>query len=129
VNIAPISWVSLVGGKPPRLVLCALNRHDTCRNLLAFGEFTVNIPHSGIQKKIASCAAELPPTSSENEMARFSLLASCHVDVPMIGECRSNLECVVAEATDIGNSTLFTCEVRAAYIDEGIEGNARAVFM
>ncbi len=129
VNIAPISWVSLVGGKPPRLVLCALNRHDTCRNLLAFGELTVNVPNSSLQREIAACAAELPPTTSENDLAHLSLLASCHVAVPIIGECRSNLECVVKGASDIGASTLFICEVLAAYIDQGISGSDRDVFL
>ena len=70
---------------------------DTAANVLATGEFVVNIPPFEREVLEKVCVVGLPfaPGVNELEKARLTAIASKVVKPPRIAECRSHFECKV----------------------------------
>jgi flavin reductase (DIM6/NTAB) family NADH-FMN oxidoreductase RutF len=65
---------------------------DTCNNVLATGEFVVNVPpfEREILEKVRVVGLEFPPRVNELEKAGLTGIASKVVKPPVIAECRSH---------------------------------------
>jgi flavin reductase (DIM6/NTAB) family NADH-FMN oxidoreductase RutF len=70
---------------------------DTASNVLATGEFVVNIPpfDRDILEKVMVCGLPFAPGVNELEKAGLTALPSKAVKPPRIAECRSHFECKV----------------------------------
>jgi 2-nitrobenzoate nitroreductase len=102
-NAAPFSAFNYMSEDPPLLAI-GLQVHadgnarageakDTTRNIMASGEFVVNIPDMAALPQMVGCATEFPPEISEPEAVGFTLLPSSSVAVPRIAECPFAFEC------------------------------------
>src|ERR1044072_3753814 len=70
---------------------------DTCNNVLATGEFVVNVPpfERAILEKVRVCGLEFPTGVNELEKAGLTAMGSKVVKPPRIAEDRSQFECEV----------------------------------
>ena len=104
---------------------------DTAHNVLATGEFVVNVPpfEREVLEKVRVVGLDFPPRVNELEKAGLTALAAKTVKPPRIAECRSHFECKV-EWTKPWLHRLMVCgKVVAASVDEDcIEPSGRIVW-
>lgn len=108
VNAAPFSYFNAVSSDPP-MIMVAIDRRkgemkDTTRNILATGEFVVNIVAESIGEQMNICSADYPPHVSELDMAGFTTLPSQEIAVPRIAESPAQLECRLHQHLTVGHT-------------------------
>jgi flavin reductase (DIM6/NTAB) family NADH-FMN oxidoreductase RutF len=106
VNAAPFSFFNLMGDDPPIVILSIEDRpeggrKDTSRNLLASGEFVVNLVDEDIAERMHACSQDFPPGVSEPLQVGFGLAPSRAVKPPRIDEAPVSLECRLLQTVDI----------------------------
>jgi flavin reductase (DIM6/NTAB) family NADH-FMN oxidoreductase RutF len=94
---------------------------DTYNNVLATGEFVVNVPsfEREILEKVRVVGLEFPPGVNELEKAGLTSLPSTVVKPPRIAECRSHFECKVEWTKQWLHRLMVVGKVVAASVDEG----------
>ena len=94
-NVAPFSYFTGVGSRPPSLLFCPANGRDgqpkdTLRNIQDTGEFVVNIVSAAVASQMNDSASSLPAEESEFSFCGLTEVASTVVDVPRVGESPSS---------------------------------------
>jgi flavin reductase (DIM6/NTAB) family NADH-FMN oxidoreductase RutF len=94
---------------------------DTCNNVLANGEFVVNVPsfEREILEKVRVCGLEFPPRVNELEKAGLTAIPSRAVKPPRIAEYKSHFECKVEWTKQWLHRVMVVGKVVAASVDEG----------
>ena len=97
VNAAPYSFFN-VFGSDPALVVVGLGGgrngpKDTTANILASGEFVVNIPALSQLEDMVDSAAAYPPERGEPDVLDLKLAPSAKVAPPRLADCPVALEC------------------------------------
>ena len=94
---------------------------DTCNNVLANGEFVVNVPsfEREILEKVRVCGLEFPPGVNELEKAGLTAIPSKLIRPPRIMEYRSHFECKVEWTKQWLHRVMVVGKVVAASVDEG----------
>jgi len=94
---------------------------DTYNNVLANGEFVVNVPpfEREILEKVRVVGLEFPPRVNELEKAGLKAVPSKVVKPPRIAECRSHFECQVEWTKQWLHRLMVVGKVVAASVDEG----------
>jgi flavin reductase (DIM6/NTAB) family NADH-FMN oxidoreductase RutF len=97
VNAAPIATCLRNNHKPTCFEFTVDADKDTAKNVLATGEFTVNVVpfDPDILEKVHLTAMRLPEGVDELTYAKLTSIPARIVKPPRIGECRSHFECVV----------------------------------
>jgi len=119
-NVAPYGMVMPVCHKPLMYCLGTAHDRDTYRNILATGEFVLNVPSADLFGEINITATPFPPEISEFEKAGLTPINSIKVKPPRVAECRSHLECKVEWMKDAGDRTLVVGRVVALSLDKGL---------
>ena len=104
---------------------------DTCNNVLATGEFVVNVPpyDREILERVRVVGLEFPPSVNELEKAGLTALPSKVVKPPRIGQCRSHFECKVEWTKQWLHRVMVVGKVVAASVDEGcVDANGYLVW-
>src|SRR5262249_12255225 len=85
-NAAPFSYFTGVSSSPPTLLICSSRRgeamKDTHRNILAVGEFVVNVVVSEIMDAVVIGGTDHPPEVSEIELANLRTEPGVKVRAP-----------------------------------------------
>jgi len=94
---------------------------DTCNNVLATGEFVVNVPpfEREILEKVRVVGLEFPPRVNELEKAGLTGIASKAVKPPRIAECHSHFECQVEWTKQWLHRVMIVGRVVAASVNKG----------
>lgn len=128
-NLAPFSFFSGVGTVPASLVFCPANRRDgrpkdTLANLLASGEFVVNLVPFELAVPMNRTAAELEPEHSEFLHADIATAPSAVVRPPRVLLSPASLECRllhhVALGTGPGGANLVIGEILHIHLAQEI---------
>ncbi len=125
VNAAPFSMFNMVGEEPP-LVMVSINRlkdgrlKDTAANILATGEFVVNLADEEIASQMHRCGESLPPEQSELDLVGFSTLPSISVAPPRIAQAPVAFECVLHEKLETQSRYVFFGLVRHLHARPGL---------
>jgi flavin reductase (DIM6/NTAB) family NADH-FMN oxidoreductase RutF len=125
VNAAPFSFFNLLGDDPP-IVIVSIEDHpdgrlkDSARNVLAQGEFVVNLVDEAIVDRMHACSLDHPPEVSEPDVVGFTLAASRTVGPPRIVEAPAALECRLERTIEFRRRRLFLGEVAWLHCREGI---------
>jgi len=125
VNAAPYSFFNALGDDPPIVIVSVDVRDDgspkdTARNILARGEFVVNLVDEAIAAQMHRCAEPLPPELSEPEVAGLTLAPSQRVAAPRLAEAPAALECTVHQTVAVDHRQLFIGRVRWLHARDGI---------
>ncbi|NOW48224.1 flavin reductase (DIM6/NTAB) family NADH-FMN oxidoreductase RutF [Novosphingobium sp. SG751A] len=136
VNAAPYSFFNAVGTEPPLVVLGLLKEprsrtlKHTATNIIANGEFVVNLVCEADAQKMNECSVDAPVEVSEIDYAGIAATPSVVVAPPRIATSPVSFECRKVAALDIGTQqTVVIGEVLMAHIrDEFITDRERVYF-
>ena len=107
-NIAPFSYFTGVGSRPPTLLFCPANRRDgtpkdTMANIEATGEFVVNVVTDRVAEAMNTTAAEISSDESEFEMAGLETVEAEVLQVARVKESPAQFECRLRELIRVGD--------------------------
>lgn len=127
VNLAPFSFFNAVGADPIYVVIgVGINDagapKDTANNILAGGDFVVNMVTEDLFRAMNISAADFPPQISELEAANLHTAPSVHVKAPRVAEAQVSLECRLHKAEPIGVNILFIGEVVMFHVADHLIG-------
>lgn len=131
VNLAPFSFFNAVCSNPPTVLFCVTARKgdspmkDTLRNVLATGEFVVNIVSYDVAGAMNQTSAELPPDMSEFDFAGVTPAPSLTVKAPRVAQSLIHFECaldrtVPVNAEEQGGATVVFGRIRHVHIDDAL---------
>ncbi len=105
LNVAPFSFFSGVTSDPPTLSIAVGTRDgaakDTARNILATGQFVVNICNDALAQKMVQTSGEYGPDVDEFALAGLTPAASEVVTPPRVAGAPVSLECELLRCVDI----------------------------
>lgn len=134
-NLAPFSYFTGASTNPP--VVCFVTavrpgprpQKDTLENVLATGEFVVNIVSEDFADKMNAASAEVPPDVDEFELAGLTPIPSEIVRPPRVAESRVHMECRLRQVIRIsdrpGGGNLILGDVVRIHIDPAILANGK----
>ncbi|ATI79582.1 flavin reductase family protein [Sphingobium yanoikuyae] len=136
VNAAPYSFFNCVGTEPPLVALGLLKEpvsrglKNTATNIIATGEFVVNLVCEDDAEKMNHCSVDAPADVSEIDYAGIETAPSVLVASPLIASSPVSFECRKVAAMDIGTmQTVIIGEIVMAHIrDEFITDRERVYF-
>jgi flavin reductase (DIM6/NTAB) family NADH-FMN oxidoreductase RutF len=130
VNAAPFSAFTFVSTKPPMVGVSIGKKlgvmKDTPRNILARGEFVVNIGDLNLLDQLHLSAQEYPPDVSEVEELNIEVLPSVRIKTPRIAKAPVALECKFNQVVSFGERTSFYVgEIVNFHIRDGLLKNGK----
>jgi len=135
VNCAPFSFFNVLADEPPIVIISIEDRDsgpmkDTSRNILATGEFVVNLVDEAIVEKMHNCSVDYPAGVSEIEMVGFTTSPSSHVKPPRLAEAPASLECTLHTKIEMETRRILIGQVRHLHVrDELVDAGTLRVDM
>jgi len=125
VNAAPYSFFNALGHEPPTLALGLLagkgRFKDTATNILATGEFVVNLVSEKNAEAMNVTCIDAPPDIDELELAGLTPAPSHAVRPPRIAESPVSFECRVLTSLVTGpHQTIVIGRILRAHIDDAV---------
>lgn len=130
-NVAPFSYFTGVGSRPPSLLFCPANNRegqpkDTLRNIQETGDFVVNIVSFAVAEQMNASAAELPADESEFEACSLTPVDGLRVKAPRVAESPVQFECTKMQILNIGSgpggANIVIGNVVHVHIDDSVVG-------
>lgn len=130
-NAAPYSAFNYMGENPP-LFAIAVDHYgseshrpgemkDTLKNIVARGEFVVNMVDGPIVERAVLCGSDFPADISEPEAVGFAVTPSTSVSVPRIAETPIAWECKLFKVLEFSEQrSIVFGEIVAMYIREDL---------
>lgn len=127
INLAPFSFFNAVGANPLYLIISiGLSDEgeikDTAKNIMASGEFVVNMVTEELFDAMNISAADFPPERSELSVAGLHTVPSVHIKAPRVSEAQASLECKLHSSQQLGANTLFIGEVVMFHVADHLMG-------
>jgi flavin reductase (DIM6/NTAB) family NADH-FMN oxidoreductase RutF len=119
VNAASFATCVRVNHEPTCIAFAVDTYKDTCKNVLATGEFVVNIPFFDreILEKVRVVGLPFAPGVNELTKAGLSAIPSKVLRPPRIAECKSHFECTVEWTKEWLNRLMVVGRVVAASVN------------
>ena len=96
-NLAPFSYFNAVGEDPPHVMFSTVRgeytNKDTLNNILANGQFVVNMVTEELAEKMNNTAKNVAPEIDEFEMTNLTPTPSILVKPMRVKECLVSFEC------------------------------------
>ena len=127
VNLAPFSFFNAIGSNPLYLMI-SVGRNDdgsmkdTANNILASGEFVVNMVTEDVLAAMNISAADFPSDESELTAAGLHVATSLRVKVPRVTESQASMECKLYSQQALGAYTIFIGEVVMFHVADHLMG-------
>ena len=124
VNAAPYSFFNVMGSAPPTVALGMLpdaerGFKDSARNILATGEFVVNLVPERLVAAMNLTAVDAPRGLNELTLAGLATTASVHVRPPRITDSPVAFECRTHTTVETGPGQLVVIgQVIAVHIED-----------
>ncbi len=127
VNLAPFSFFNAVGTNPLYIII-SIGRNkggaikDTERNILASGEFVVNLVTEELFEAMNISAANFPAGESELAAVNLHAAPSLKIKPPRLGEAQASMECKLHSSQSLGVNTLVIGEVVMFHVADHLLG-------
>ena len=124
VNAAPYSFFNVMGSAPPTIALglmadAARGFKDTATNILATGEFVVNLVPEALVQAMNITAVDAPRGTNELDLAGLHTTESIHIRPPRITQSPVAFECVALSTVVTGpHQSVVIGRVLAVHIDD-----------
>src|SRR5437879_1964728 len=105
-NLAPHSYFNLVADCPPYLVFSSIGMKDTLRNILATGEFVVNVASQDLISQLHTTGASVPSDEDEFVFAGLTPAPARKITPPRVAEAKAHMECTLEKVITVGNGNL-----------------------
>ncbi len=126
LNAAPFSFFNAMGSQPPVVALgfepnSDGSAKDTPTNILATGEFVVNIVDEPLAAQMNMCAVSLAPDINELEIAGLETVPSLAVAPPRIAASPVSFECKLHDQTALsGGGVIIIGQVLHFHVRDNI---------
>ncbi|HAN99521.1 MAG TPA: flavin reductase family protein [Planctomycetaceae bacterium] len=106
-NLAPYSFFSGVTSRPPTLMFSSVSRpdgslKDSVANILATGEFTVNVVPHRLAEAMLATSAEFPSEIDEFRACDIASAPGERIAAPRVLESPAHFECRLMQTVPIG---------------------------
>jgi flavin reductase (DIM6/NTAB) family NADH-FMN oxidoreductase RutF len=120
LNAAPFSFFNIMSSDPPIVGISFARapdreKKDTLSNILAHGEFVVNMVPEELAQAMNTTATNAPKGVDETQLAGLEVLPSTVVNVPRLAGSPVALECRLQETMNFGGSSTM-CLGRIVYV-------------
>lgn len=127
INLAPFSFFNAVGADPLYVIFSVANNEhgqpkDTANNVVASGEFVVNMVTEDLFQAMNISAADFPAAEGELAAAGLHAAPSVRIKVPRVAEAQVSLECTLFSTQQLGANTLFVGEVVMFHVADHLIG-------
>ncbi|ADE12657.1 flavin reductase family protein [Sideroxydans lithotrophicus] len=127
INLAPFSFFNAISGNPLYVIVSiglsdAGELKDTAKNILAGGEFVVNLVTEELFDAMNISAADFPGEESELAAAGLHAAPSIKVKPPRVAEALASLECKLHSSQKLGTNTLVIGEVVMFHVADHLVG-------
>lgn len=128
-NLAPFSYFNMISHDPPHVVFAPITannqKKDSALNIIATGEFVVNLVTEDIVELMNQTAIELPYEESEFDFAHIESLPSLYIKPKRVKASPIQLECKLVmhheiEGNNNGGATLIVGKVIAIHVNDEI---------
>ena len=128
INLAPFSFFNAIASDPLYIMISVGQREsgeakDTATNILASGEFVVNMVTEELFGAMNISAADFPAGESELEAAQLHAAPSVRIKVPRVAEAQASLECKLFSSQVLGSGTLIIGEVVMFHVADQLMGD------
>jgi flavin reductase (DIM6/NTAB) family NADH-FMN oxidoreductase RutF len=111
VNLAPHSFYTVACARPPIVQFSSVGKKDTLRNVLATGEFVVNLAPAALLDQVNNSSARFPPDHSEVAALDIAMEPSSTVRPPRVAASPVAIECTLHSTNELGDSTVVLGDV------------------
>ncbi len=131
INAAPFSFFNAMGSDPAIVMLGIGDREpgvpkDTAANILATGEFVVNVVTEAIVEPMNLAATDFPAGMSELAHVGLKTTPSLRVKPPRIAESPVNMECRFLDRLEYGRNRVIVGKVLHLHVrDELLDDRKR----
>lgn len=123
-NLAPHSFFSVAAANPPIVSWTSVGRKDTLANVLATGEFVVNLSSLPDLDRINATSATFDPDTDEAHAVGIEMEPSEVVAPPRVVSSPASLECRLHSTIELGDSVLVLGDVVAVtVVAEAMDGD------
>jgi flavin reductase (DIM6/NTAB) family NADH-FMN oxidoreductase RutF len=127
INLAPFSFFNAVSGNPIYLIVSvgvndAGEMKGTAKNILASGEFVVNMVTEELFEAMNVSAADFPEGESELAAVNLHAAPSVKVKPPRLAESQVSMECKLHSSQLLGKNTLIIGEVVMFHVADHLMG-------
>jgi flavin reductase (DIM6/NTAB) family NADH-FMN oxidoreductase RutF len=134
VNAAPYSFFNVMGHEPPTIALGVLSGtgrlKDTAANILARGEFVVNLVSEANAAAMNVTCIDAPPEVDELALAGLTAEPSRFIAPPRILESPVSFECRVLASLVTGpRQTIVIGRVVCAHVDDAFVQDAERCYI
>jgi flavin reductase (DIM6/NTAB) family NADH-FMN oxidoreductase RutF len=119
-NLAPHSFFSVACANPPIVSWTSVGRKDTLANVLATGEFVVNLATEANLHSVNASSARFEPEHDEAVALGIEMEPSAHVAPLRVASSPASLECTLHSTIELGDSVLVLGDVVAVTVDEDV---------
>ena len=128
-NLAPFSFFTGVGSRPPSVLFCPANRRDggpkdTLKNILATREFVINVVPYRMAEAMNLSSAELPSEESEFELTGLQISESAVVKAPGVSSSPIRMECRLLQHLALddgpGGANIVLGEIVHMHLDDNV---------
>lgn len=120
VNLAPHSFYTVACARPPIVQFTSVGKKDTLRNVLATGEFVVNLATAPLLRQVNDSAARFAPDQSEVDALGIDTAPSSQVRPPRVVGSPAAIECTLHSTHELGDSTVVLGDVRVISVEEEV---------
>jgi flavin reductase (DIM6/NTAB) family NADH-FMN oxidoreductase RutF len=120
VNLAPHSFYTVACARPPIVQFTSVGKKDTLRNVLATGEFVVNLSPAPLLRQVNNTAARFAPDQSEVEALGIEVEPSVKVRPPRVAASPVAIECTLHSTSELGDSTVVLGDVQVISVVEEV---------
>jgi flavin reductase (DIM6/NTAB) family NADH-FMN oxidoreductase RutF len=117
-SLAPQSWISIFASRPAIVGFGCNLSQPTAKNILATGEFVVNIPGAELAKKIWNVSEMETEENKQIEKVGLTPIKSVKLSTPRIAECKAHLECSLDWTKKYGDQVVIFGRVLLASVDK-----------
>lgn len=119
-NLAPHSFFSVACASPPIVSWTSVGHKDTLANVLATGEFVVNLANRPNLDAVNHSSARFASEDDEALALGLTMEPSELVAPPRVASSPASLECTLHSTLDLGDSVLVLGKVVAVTVDENV---------
>lgn len=121
-NLAPHSFFTVACARPPIVQFTSVTEKDTLRNVLATGEFVVNVAPRPLLDAVNGSSARFADDVDEAEALGVATEASRYVAPPRVVASAASIECRLHSTLELGDSTVVLGDVVAVTVADAALG-------
>jgi flavin reductase (DIM6/NTAB) family NADH-FMN oxidoreductase RutF len=119
-NLSPHSFFTVASARPPIVQFTSVGTKDTLRNVVATGEFVVNLVGRANLLAANASSARFEPGVDEAASLDIAMEPSELVRPLRVAASPASLECTLHSTIDLGESTVVLGDVVAITVDEAM---------